>query len=71
MKFRDGKSLVRRFLTTDPVKEVFAFAASVETTSFDIRQVAPPVYLSEYLDRSIEDMKLAGSKVVICPAQNK
>ena len=62
---------MRRFLTTDPVKAIFAFAATIESDQFDIRQISPPQYLSEFLDKSIGETSLAGSKIVICAPQQK
>jgi hypothetical protein len=70
IKLANGKSKVRRYRSTDPVRVLYAVAAdgvgnTGEGRAFELSTTFPKVSLSDRLDDSIGTVGLGGSQVVM------
>jgi len=68
IRMPDGKRLVRRFLTQDTVKIIYAFVAQskLEDRPFDLKVGFPPKNLFDRVDNTIRECGLGGETITVC-----
>ena len=69
LKLSSGKPIIRRYLSTDTVRSIFAVALANEPTAlnrpFDLMLSFPLTNLSEMLNKTIGEAGLAGTQIVL------